>query len=201
LIGIVYSAWGKQSGAHMNPAVTLAFWRLGKIDRLDAVFYILFQFAGALGGVLAATLLFRDKIAHHAVNFAATAPGRSGIWVAFTAEALISFVLLLTVLTVSNQKRLAQFTPLFGAALVALYITLEAPFSGMSMNPARTLGSAFFARMWVSLWIYFTAPPLGMLAATQVYRRINTGRVHCAKYHHVNSKRCIFNCNFYELMK
>jgi hypothetical protein len=63
----------------------------------------------------------------------------------------------------------------------------------MSMNPARTLGSALFARDWTALWIYFLAPPAGMLAAAEVYLR-QRGReaVFCAKLHHQNRKRCIF---------
>ena len=73
------------------------------------------------------------------------------------------------------------------------YITFEAPFSGMSLNPARTLGSALPAMTWTALWLYFTAPPLGMLAAAEVYVGLRGARaVHCAKLHHQNSKRCIF---------
>jgi aquaporin Z len=86
---------------------------------------------------------------------------------------------------------------LFAGALVATYITIEAPFSGMSLNPARTFGSAFSARAWNALWIYFTAPPLGMLLAAELYARMNGARAAlCAKLHHDNDKRCIFNCNF-----
>jgi len=82
-------------------------------------------------------------------------------------------------------------------ALVAVYISIEAPLSGMSMNPARTFGSAFGAHLWTSLWIYFTAPPLGMLLAAESYKRIKGSRpVACAKLHHYNNKRCIFQCNF-----
>ena len=63
----------------------------------------------------------------------------------------------------------------------------------MSMNPARTLGSALFARDWTALWIYFVAPPAGMLAAAELYlRQRGPGAVFCAKLHHQNRKRCIF---------
>ena len=120
--------------------------------------------------------------------------------VAFVAEVLISFVLLLTVLTVSNNKKLARYTGLFGGILIASYITFEAPLSGMSMNPARTFASASLARSFDALWLYFVAPPIGMLAAAEVYVRLRSIRaVHCAKYHHNNNKRCIFRCRFSEL--
>jgi len=89
--------------------------------------------------------------------------------------------------------RLACFTGLFAGILVATYITLEAPLSGMSMNPARTLGSALSAHAWTALWIYFTAPPLGMLLAAEAYLRVQGAqRIFCAKLHHQNTKRCIF---------
>jgi aquaporin Z len=102
------------------------------------------------------------------------------------------------VLTVSNTKRLGRWTGVFAGALVATYITIESPISGMSMNPARTFSSAVGAHIWISLWIYFTAPPLGMLMAAEVYRRLNAGRaIVCAKLHHYNNKRCIFQCNFH----
>jgi aquaporin Z len=81
--------------------------------------------------------------------------------------------------------------------LIATYITIEAPFSGMSMNPARTLGSALPAGVWTALWVYFTAPPLGMLLAAEVYQRTRGAhRIDCAKYHHQNNKRCIF-CEYH----
>jgi aquaporin Z len=101
------------------------------------------------------------------------------------------------VLAVSNHKRLARFTPLFAASLVAAYISIEAPLSGMSMNPARTLGSAVHAASYMSLWLYFTAPPLGMWAASMIYAHWRGAhKVFCAKLHHHNDKRCIFRCNY-----
>jgi len=101
------------------------------------------------------------------------------------------------ILSVSNHPRWARYTGLCAGLLVAGYITFEAPLSGMSMNPARTFGSALFAANWTAIWIYFTAPPLGMLAAAQLYlARRGRQAVACAKLHHQNSKRCIF-CEYH----
>jgi aquaporin Z len=200
LLALIHSTWGKRSGAHMNPAFTLMFLRLGKVEAWDAAFYAVSQFAGGVAGVLLSLLLLGPWLAHPNVNFAATQPGMSGILVAFAAELLISFVLALTVLGVSNHSKLSPFTPYFAASLVAAYITFEAPFSGMSMNPARTLGSAFPAHMFHALWIYFTAPPLAMLMAAEVYVRASSARsVYCAKFHHANNQRCIFRCRYMEM--
>jgi aquaporin Z len=196
-IAIIYSPWGKQSGAHMNPSVTLTFLRLGKVKPWDALFYVLAQFLGGTAVMLLLTSLAGKFIAHPNVNYVATLPGPEGPWAAFVAEAGISFLLMSVVLRVSNVQRLNRFTGWFAGALVATYITLESPLSGMSMNPARTFSSAFPAQLWNFLWIYFTAPPLGMLLAAELYVRTRGPRaVLCAKYHHENNKRCIFLCNY-----
>jgi aquaporin Z len=192
-VALNYSPWGKQSGAHYNPALTLTFTRLGKIAPADAVGYIGAHFTGAILGVLVAGLLVRSMLAHSEVHYAVTRPGVRGATVAFVAETVISFILMTMVLQVSNRIRWARFTGLFAGLLVAIFIILVAPLSGMSMNPARTVGSGFWAGDWTALWIYFTAPPVGMLAAAEVYlRRMGRPGVFCAKLHHQNDKRCIF---------
>jgi aquaporin Z len=198
-IALVFSPLGKRSGAHFNPAVTLTFWRLGKVKNWDAVFYIIAQFIGAIAGVFAVTLLAREPVSHPTVNYAATLPGMQGVIVAFIAEFVIAFVLMSVVLRVSNTPHIARYTGLFAGTLVAIYITLESPLSGMSMNPARTFGSAFIGQLWTGLWIYFTAPVLAMQLAAASYLR-GKRPVYCAKYHHYNRHRCIFNCRFPELL-
>jgi aquaporin Z len=196
-IGIVMSPWGKQSGGHFNPAVTFTFYRLGKVEFWDAVFYAGGQFLGAVIGVSIAALLLRGAPAHHAVRYAATVPGMYGKAIALVGELAISFVLMITVLFASNHEKLARHTPYFAGALVAIYITFEAPLSGMSMNPARTFAPAFYGGYWQALWIYFLAPTLGMLAAAQVFLRVRQGVPPlCAKLHHANDKRCIFHCGY-----
>jgi len=199
-VTIIYSPWGKQSGAHMNPSITLTFYLLGKIERWDALFYGLAQFAGGVLGVLIASAAWRMAVAEPHVNYVVTVPGADGARGAFLGEVCISFLLMLAVLLVSNRKKLARFTGLIAGCLVAAYITIEAPLSGMSMNPARTFGSAFAAGEWRSLWIYFTAPPLGMLLAAAHYRLWRGPHaVFCAKLHHHNDKRCIFRCNYEQM--
>jgi aquaporin Z len=196
-ICLIYSPWGKQSGAHFNPSTTLMFFRLGKIDTWDAIFYVAAQFLGGAVGVMLAAPALQPAIMHETVRYAATIPGRRGTAIAFVAELGISFLMMTMVLNVSNSPRIARFTGVLAGALVATYISLESPLSGMSMNPARTFASALPAGLFNVLWIYFTAPPLGMLLASEVYLWIRGAhRVYCAKYHHDNDKRCIFRCNY-----
>jgi aquaporin Z len=94
-----------------------------------------------------------------------TAPGQAGASAAFFAEIVITFILITVILHVSNNARLQNLTGLCAGLSIAIYITIEAPISGMSMNPARTFASAVSARHWADLWIYFTAPIIGMLLA------------------------------------
>ncbi len=198
-VSIIYSPFGKRSGAHFNPSVTLTFWRLGKVAGADAFFYAIAQFIGAVIGVALPAVILRSALTHPSVNYVATLPGTRGVVVAFIAEVTITFILMTMVLNVSNRMNVARYTGLFAGAMVAIFISIEAPFSGMSMNPARTFGSAFVAQVWDALWIYFTAPPLGMLLAAEVYLRLKGARgVLCAKLHHHNHKRCIFKCGFGE---
>jgi len=184
---IIYSPWGKQSGAHFNPAVTLTFYRLGKVEGWDATFYVAAQFAGGVFGVLLASLLLGDSLADPAVGFVATVPGPNGALAAFAAELVISFGLMSVVLLSMRRPAWAARTGLLCATLVALYITFEAPLSGMSMNPARTAASAAVSGRWEAAWIYFLAPPLGMLLAAAA-----VPEPPCAKLHHQNRRRCIF---------
>ena len=194
VIGIVMTPWGKQSGGHFNPAMTFAFYRLGKVAFWDGLFYIAAQFSGAISGVAIAGYVLRGAPKNTAVRYAVTAPGVYGNAGAFAAELTISFILMITVLVVSNRGTLARYAPYFVGALYATFITFETPLSGMSMNPARTVGSAFHASYWHAIWIYFAAPTLGMLIAAEVFVRARRGvGPYCAKLHHANNKRCIFH--------
>jgi aquaporin Z len=195
-VAIVYSPWGKRSGAHINPAVTWTFYRLGKIEKGDALFYALAQFAGAILGVVLAVAALGALVSHPSINYVATVPGPAGVPIAFVAELLMAFVMMWMILRVTNQARLARYTGVFAGILVATFITFENPLSGMSINPARTFGSALHARLWTDLWLYFVAPPLGMALAAEVYRRKSHAAVRCAKLHHDNNERCIFRCGY-----
>jgi aquaporin Z len=192
-MGLIYSPWGRRSGAHMNPAITLTFLRLGKIAAWDAWFYIMFQFAGGLAGVLATALLLRRSFTAPPVNYVATVPGPSGNLAAFIGELAIAIIIMAMILCVTNRPRIARFTGLFAGILIACFVTFEAPLSGFGMNPARTFASTLPSGIWTALWIYFVAPPLGMLMAAQGYLLIKgADSVVCCKLHHSAAHHCIF---------
>ncbi len=186
-VGLIYSGWGKRSGAHINPAVTLTFWYLKKIRGGDAAWYIVFQCLGGVAVMLLLKAFFPVFTGAPEVNYVQTQPGMAGVGAAFVAEFGISFFLLLIVLYSSNFERTAPFTGLFAGLLVMLYITFEDPFSGMSMNPARTLASAVAAGNYAHFWLYLTAPLLGMLGAALVWKTwiCSKPEFHCG-YHRKN---------------
>jgi aquaporin Z len=135
-------------------------------------------------------------LAHPSVHYVVTRPGAS-VATAFAAEVAITAILMSVVLFVSNSPRYARFTGLCAGACVALFIAVEAPVSGMSLNPARTFASALAARDWTALWVYFVAPPLGMLLAASVHRRLpRAPKIRCAKLQHPADRPCIF-CEFH----
>jgi aquaporin Z len=191
-IALIYSRWGQRSGAHMNPAVTLTYLLLGRIRRWDAAFYIGAQFVGGVAGVALVLVVAGSAFSSAEVNYVATMPGSAGVGAAFMTEVAMSALMMFTVLTVSSRPRLAAYTGVFAGALVALFITVGAPLSGMSMNPARSFASAYPAGLWQHLWVYFTAPVLGMTLAALLRRALpGLGPLPCAKLVHPDDVRCI----------
>ncbi|MBX3356932.1 MAG: aquaporin [Phycisphaeraceae bacterium] len=198
-VALITSAWGKRSGAHMNPAATLAFAWLGKVDGWDAAWYVVAQCIGGVAGVLLCRGVLGAVVSHPSVEYVVTRPGpRGAVW-AFWGELGISFVLLLAVLVLSGRMGTAALTPWVVGVLLTVYIAFEAPLSGMSLNPARTLASAVAARRYTALWVYLAAPTLGMLGAAAVYTAVpGWGSVPCAKLDHSGPGPCLFHCEFEE---
>lgn len=194
-LAAIHSRWGRQSGAHFNPAVTLTFLSLGRIRPLDAAFYVLAQVLGGLAGLLAAALLLGEAVRQPPVAWIVTVPGEAGIAAAFLAELFCAFLLMSVVLQLGGLPRTMRFTGLAAGALVFLFIAFEAPVSGFSLNPARSLASALPAGVWTSFWIYLLAPPLGMLAAARARALLRRRPMPCAKLIHDTTTRCI-HCGF-----
>jgi aquaporin Z len=194
---IIHSSMGKRSGAHFNPAITLTYLRLGKISPPDAFFYVLSQFIGGVLGVAVSALFLGRTLAGPSVRYAETVPGKYGTGAAFAAEAFMAALLMGVVLWTSNRPSLASRTSYFVGILITFYVLLFAPVSGFSINPARTTASAVFADVWTAIWVYFSAPMLGMLFSAEVYIRFQgQDRILCAKLHPDPAYECPFLCHY-----
>lgn len=192
-MGIIYSPWGRRSGAHMNPAITLAFLRLRRIPPWDALYYVVFQVLGGLGGVLLTAAVLGAPFTRPPVHFVVTVPGPAGIAGALLGEGIISTLMMAVILWASNHRVTARYTGLFAGILIMLFVTFESPYSGFGMNPARTFSSALPSGTWTAFWLYFTLPPLGMLLAAEGHALIEgPAAVRCCKLHHHSSRPCIF---------
>src|SRR5579859_441991 len=197
---IIRSPFGRRSGAHFNPALTMAYFSLGRIHRWDAFSYVMSHFFGGIAGVFFAHQLFGSNLSDFPVRYVVTLPGRNGSIIAFLAEFLTSFALMEVVLLATNHRRLAQYTPVFVALVTIFYYMLSMSLSGYSVNPARSFSSALFAHIWQGIWIYFIAPGFGMLTAAVVYRKVaGMDRVFCAKVFHDFQSDCPFYCRIAEL--
>ena len=173
IMAMAYSPWGKRSGAHFNPAVTLGFWQLGHIRAADALWYAAFQFAGALAAGFAMHHLLQPWFGYPAIHYNITRPvaGDYGWLWALVAEIGISAVFMGVLLRALHSARLKAWVGALAGLMLAVFIVFEAPVSGMSLNPARTLGAAVPAGLFPSLWIYFAGPPAAMWAAAVWFGR------------------------------
>jgi aquaporin Z len=162
VICLVYSRWGMQSGAHFNPSVTLSMLALHRIQPWDALWYMAAQLAGGFFGLWLAALPCRRAAEHPSVRYVATEPGPAGERAALAAEFVISFWMMLTLRLVYQSDSLKDWIGWVAGANLFLFIVFEAPLSGMSLNPARTVASSLAARSWKSVWVYFVAPTCAM---------------------------------------
>ena len=158
------SALGHLSGAHINPAVTIAFWSVGRFPAVEVVPYVLAQCAGAT----AASLALRAMLGPVG-RLGATLPAVP-MAAAFGVEWLLSFALMFVIMAVATDDRVADgFAPLAVGLTVGFCALMAGPLTGASMIPARSLGPALVAGFWGAQWLYWLAPITGMLTAARVY--------------------------------
>ncbi len=165
---IAVSRIGKESGAHINPVVTLGFWIQGKIIPIQAFGYIVAQLAGGIAGAL--PLLCWGQTGS-SVIYGATFPGQGySFWAALLGETATTFALVFLLFLFVGHKKLRQFTPLLFPILYAIMVYLEAPISGTSTNQARTLGPSVISGDWSGWWIYWLGPIAGAVIGVMVHR-------------------------------
>ena len=190
---VAISPLGKLSGAHINPAVSLAFWVYGKMGKLDFFGYMIGQFCGGIvGGFLLVTVWGKYAAS---VNNGMTLPGTDySLLFVFSAEICMTFLLVLSISIFLSSRRLMQWTPLMTWLLMTAMVWWGSPISGTSVNPARSFGPALVTGFWQDQWIYYLAPILGSLMAVIVFRQLSMGKrsLLTGKLFHVPNYRCIF---------
>ncbi len=173
ITGMSSTPWGRRSGAHFNPAVTLGFWQLGYIGTADATWYALAQFAGALLAGAGLFGLLEPWFGHPSIHDNTTLPIAvpHGWALALGAEILISAALMLVLLWALHSPQRKPWAGALAGLTLAVFVVVEAPLSGMSLNPARTLGTAAAAGTGQELWLYFLGPLGGMWGTAALYQR------------------------------
>ena len=168
---IAISAVGRVSGAHINPVVTLGFWLMRKIDPGIAIGYVLAQL---VGGSLGALPLLAWGSMGRSVAFGATLPGKGyGIESVLLGEVITTFIMVSLLAVFLGFRRLRSFTPAIFPFLYAIMVYLEAPISGTSTNPARSLGPAIVSGQWQGWWIYWLGPLIGRASCRErVFRTV-----------------------------
>lgn len=187
---VAVSPLGKLSGAHLNPAVSLAFWVQGKMHHRDILGYVVSQLGGGIVGVWLLDTVWGQHA--HSIHDGVTIPGLGyTAFDAFGAEMVMTFLLVFGILLFVSSTALMRWTPLMTWLLVALLVWVGAPISGTSLNPARSFGPAFVTGVEVYQWIYWLAPPLGALLAVGLFRFV-PGDVLTGKLFHSPTYRSIF---------
>lgn len=166
VMSMIYTL-GDKSGAHLNPAVTLAFAANKSFPVREVIPYIIGQFAGALCASLVLKTLFPVS-----VLLGATLPMGSDKQ-SFILELILTLFLMLVIINVSTgSKEQGLFAGIAIGALVGLEAMFAGPISGASMNPARSLAPAIISGNLTHVWIYLTAPVLGALSAIPIHKII-----------------------------
>jgi aquaporin Z len=171
---LIALSWvGKISGAHINPAVSIAFWLRGKMKTSAMVGYIVGQMVGAVIGCLPLLLLW-DKQGS-SIQYGITLPGEVGIRAAFISEVLATACLIFYLYIFIGRKNLRNYTPYGIPILYSILNIFFAARSGDSTNPARSFGPAVITGNFSHYWLYWVAPIIGVLIVTAIFkwRRVN----------------------------
>jgi MIP family channel proteins len=174
VIAVMASAVGHISGGHFNPAVTLGFLVVGRIELRMALGYWAAQFLGAVFAALLITGVLPDQVTDPVSLGVPLVGGGVGAGAAFLIEAILTFFLVWVIFATAADPR-GSFKSIAGLA-IGLTITLDilfgGPFTGAAMNPSRAFGPQIVGGHWDDAWVWYLGPALGGILAALAYERL-----------------------------
>lgn len=180
---VAVSPMGRRSGAHLNPAVTLGFWLRRHVHPHDLAGYMVFQCIGAFAGTAIVWVLWGNVA--RSIHLGVTQPGRGlNGWEAAGVEALMTGVLVESILLMVSSRQTARWTPLVLWVVIAVLVWQGAPYTGTSLNPARSLAPAALYPDLTNLWVYVVGPLFGAVVAVGVFDLIPRVETRTAKLFH-----------------
>jgi aquaporin Z len=176
---------GRRSGAHLNPAVTFAFWLQRHVHRHDLFGYVLAQCAGGVTGAMLAWLLYGRRMSRPPVRGAVTHPGGGlAAWATAGVETGMVALLVLVIFSCVSSRRAARWTPFAVWPVITVLVWRVAPYTGTSLNPARTLGSDVAVGWFPAFWAYVVGPLTGAGVAVVLWLLVSRRRTLTAKIFH-----------------
>ena len=173
IIMVMVYATGHLSGAHINPAVTIAFTLTRHFPARDAVAYVGAQITGATAGALVLLSVWTDKPAHLGATLPSVGTGSALVY-----EVVLTAFLMFVILAVATDVRAVGAAAAIAiGGTVGLDALFGGPVTGASMNPARSLGPALVAGEWSDLWIYIVGPIAGAALGGFAYQLVRGGQV------------------------
>lgn len=182
---VTLSPVGKISGAHINPAMSFAFWLRGKMKKNALIGYVVSQMLGAAVGCIP-LLLWRQQ--GRSIQYGITLPGTAGITAAFVGELITTAALVIVVFVFVGSKTLRNYTPFTMPFLYSFMVWAETIYSGCSTNPARSFGPALISHNFNGYWIYVTSPLLAAFVVTAIFRLL---RLH--QFLHIKAARISYH--------
>ncbi|TDU73962.1 aquaporin [Streptomyces sp. KS 21] len=177
VFGLIRTPWGRRSGGHMNPAITLALWLLGAFPGRGVAVYVVAQLGGSVAGTALARLAWGPAVARVGYGAAAAAPSWNG-WAVFAAEGGCLVVITLMIGYFLTRPARERWFPWALAVLICAIVTVLGPLSGGAANPARQFGPALMSGSTAALWIYLVAPALGAALGAAAHHLFRRGSAH-----------------------
>ena len=173
IVAMAYSI-GNVSGCHVNPAVSLAMFITGKMDKKDFIYYVIAQVLGAVAGAALLGVLLDDFSALGANTYGLSGQLATNVWIALLVEVILTFIFVTAILGVTSKSENSSVSGVVIGLTLTLVHLLGISFTGTSVNPARSLGPALLqgGKALSQVWVFILAPLVGAVLAALFYHYV-----------------------------